>query len=332
MKRWTGAGLVVLGVTLGVVAMLLWPQRAAPGTNEVAATAEAPAAEANAAGDVTLNTAQLQRLGVRLVTLTAATAPVLATGFARALDIAPLAAIDSEIASARAAVRASGADAARLAGLAAADQSASARSVEVARALAAADRIRTTAAQRRAGLEFGPGLAALGDAGRSALITDVAMGRAALLRIDLPGSVPVAGTRIQVGDTSATVTVLGAAASADARLQGTGVLAVLRGPAARDAGAGRLLPVTVAGGGTAAGVIVPRAAVVRWHGGLWVYALATPETDNAHFIRRELPDARAVDTGWFAASGVAAGDRIVGEGAGAVLAAERGGSSAERDK
>jgi len=314
MKAWQAAALVALGAVLAAVVMLLWSPAARDDD-------EAPAAktvEAPRDGEVALDTATQKRLGIGLVTLAAAAAPVLETGFARALDIAPLAAIDSEIIIARAAATASAADAKRLAVLAAADQSASARAVEAARALAVADRARVELAVRRVALEFGPGAASLGDSGRALLIADIAAGRAALLRIDVPGNRPAAGAVIRINDGSATI--LGAAASVDPRLQTAGVLAILRGAAVRDAGVGRLLPVTMATRGTAIGVTVPRPAVLRWHGSLWVYRQAAP----GRFERIELPDARPMDAGWFVVAGVRPGDRIVAAGAGALLAAERG--------
>ncbi len=323
MKGWMAAALVGLGALLAWAAMSLWPDRHAAPEPDV----PSPAAAARADGDIAMDAALQKRLGVATSRLAAATAPSLASGYARALDLAPLAAINGDIAVARAAAAASAADAARLVALAAQDQSASTRAVQVARAQAAADAARTEQARRRVALEFGPGLAVLGDAARARLIADAANGQAALLRIDIPGAAPATGSRIRI-DGAGNATVIGPAAAADARLQSAGVLAILRGPGARNTTAGRLLPATIASGGTTTGVIIPRESVLRWNGSLWVYRQSAP----AQFQRRELVDARPVYNGWFATKGVMPGDAIVTTGAGAVLAAERSGDSSGEDE
>ena len=120
--------------------------------------------------------------------------------------------------------------------------------------------------------------------------------------------------------------MLGAAATSDARIQGAALLGVLRGPGAREAAAGRLLPARIAGGGRETGTIVPAAAVVRTAGQLWAYVLK-----GASFERRALVEARPVDGGWFTASGVRPGDTVVIKGAGALLGIENGPAPAEAD-
>ena len=279
----------------------------------------AAAPEAAATDPLHLAAEDRRRLGIVVTRLALATAPQTLTGFARAIDVGPLAAIDSEIETARAAAAASAADAARLQGLAAADQSASSRAVQAAQAQAVADRVCVDQAMRRTALEFGPGLARLTNAERGALVGAIAAGQAALLRIDVPGI--VAATAVQVGDPPTAVTLIGPAIAADPRLQGTALLAILRGPAARGATTGRLLPATVSLGIRQSGTIVPRAAVVRWQGQLWVYV---PQGQG--FERRVLAAARPVAAGWFTATDLAPGDPIVTAGAGALLAAERGGA------
>ena len=314
MKLWTGALLMAFGAILAASVMLMLAR-------PVAAPETVPAKTAATGEGLSIDADTQKRLGIKLVALTMATAPVVEQGYARALDVAALAAIDGDITIARAASAASDAELARLSALAAADQSASTRSVQVARAQAVTDRSRIGQAVQRVGLEFGPGLAALDDPARTRLVADVASGRAALLRIDFPGGPPPTGALIQVGNGRAKV--LGAAAAADARLQVSGVLAVLRGPLVSEAGAGRLLPASRTTTTTEAGVIVPRSAVLRRHGRLWAYRLTSP----GQFMRAEMTDARQTATGWFTAAGLAAGDQIAVAGAGALLAAESGGEA-----
>jgi hypothetical protein len=66
------------------------------------------------------------------------------------------------------------------------------------------------------------------------------------------------------------------------------------------------------------GVIVPDSAVVWWQGKAWVYM----QSDDTHFVRREI----AVDTpapgGWFVAHGWRGGERVVVKGAALLFSQE----------
>ena len=282
--------------------------------------AEAPAA-ALKPGEVRIDKALQARIGLRLATLAATITTDQVHGFARGLDAGPLAAIEAEIATARSAALASSAEAARLAALAAADQSASRQSVEAARATAAADAARVRLAEQRVALEYGPGIARLGEGGRRALLAAIANGSAALVRVDLPGGA-ARGVRLAQG--GAGITLLGAAAVADSKLQSAGLIGLVRGAAARLVNAGRAVDVIADGSAGVSGVQIPPDAIVRWRGGLWLYR----QTGAESVERVELVDARPVSGGWFAASGVAAGDRVVVSGAGAILALDRAGDVA----
>lgn len=316
---WTALGAVAASAVLVVFVL--------PRAELTSAPSDA-AAEAVVDGAVRLEPDQQRRSGLTVAAPRSGAAPVLEPAYARALDVGPLAAIDAEIAAASAAAGASRAEAIRLAGLAADDQSASARSVEAARAQAIADQARIDLASRRIGLEFGPGLARIGLGQRRALVADIAAGRASLVRIDRAGGTVAGRVRVIDGDISALVTVLGPAAASDARLQSAGVLAVLRGPLSGSATAGRVLTAFIETNAAQAGTILPRDSLVRWRGGLWAYVQTAPDT----FVRRELIDARPVEDGWFVQTGFGPQDRIVVSGAGVLLAIERSGDApAEED-
>ncbi|MEI6486856.1 MAG: hypothetical protein WCO11_11385 [Sphingomonadales bacterium] len=310
-----GAGLAT-ALMLALPALRSDPAGAGDDGSEAAAP---PMAE-----PLVMDAALRARLGIGVSALAPARVATAAPGFARALDIGPLAAIDGEIRSARAAAATSAADAARLTDLAAHDQSASARAVQVAVAQATADRVRVELALRRAALEYGPGLASLSDAQRMALIADVAAGQAALLRIDVPGSPTI--TRITVGDSPVPVQLLGRAAQADPRVQGAALLAVLRGASVRLAPAGRQLPAIISGSGQDNGTIVPRSALLRQNGDLFVYVAA-----GNRFERRVISAGRPVAAGWFTTD-IAPGTSIVTAGAGSVLAAETGAEAGAGDE
>lgn len=270
--------------------------------------------------------ASLAHSNIKVQALTASQTSAQRTGFARALDVGALAAIDAEAKAADATATASRAEASRLATLYAQDQSASRRSVEAAQAQAQGDIARAQLAARRVGLEFGPGLLRLGRGGISALVSDVAAGRAALVRIDIAGMTLLPGAIVRVGDgeTAIGVRVLGAAASVDAKLQSAGVLAIVRGSGAQGLLAGRVLPASADSGAGQSGVIVPRDAILRNQGGLWIYV----QRPDKSFGRVELVGARPVADGWFVSSGLSPGTPVAVSGAGSLMALERSGESA----
>ena len=289
---------------------------------------DAPAEAAKGGGEaaqtgVRLDAEAQTRTGVQVASIEHISAPVSAEGFARVMDVGPLASVDAEVSAAASAAAASQAEYRRLVALAAADQAASVRAVEAARAQAGADGARAALASRRIGLEWGPGLARLSSQQRSRLLADVSAGRAALVRVDVAG---VAGNAqrvlLQPDETSARIgaTVLGPAGAADPRLQTAGIMAVVRGADAAKLPAGRLIRAQVETGAVESGFLVPRAAIVRVESSTWVYVRIAAD----RFERRELRDARVIDRGWFAKSGFVDSDVIVVAGAASLLAAERG--------
>jgi hypothetical protein len=291
------------------------------------ASAEA-VSEAHASDGVRMDAEAQARMGVQVAPVTAASAPRASEGFARVMDVGPLAAIESEISAAEASASASEAEYRRLSSLAAMDQAASARSVEAARAQAAADTARAKLAGRRVGLEWGASLERLSTAERARLLTDIAAGRAALLRIDAPGanaSVSKASIRMEKGGPAIPASILGPAAAADARLQTMGLLAIVRGSAASTLPTGRLLQAELELGAAETGFLLPEAALVRTDSSVFVYVKSAADV----FERRDVGTGRATASGWFITDGFAAGDEIVNEGAGSLLAVERGPAEAE---
>lgn len=276
---------------------------------------------------VHMDAATQQRTGVVVSAIEAINAPRSIEGYARVMDVGPLAAIDAEVGAAQSAAVASREEYRRLQALAAADQAASVRAVEAARAQAGADSARAELASRRIGLEWGPGLVRLSPAQRSQVLSDVAAGRAALMRVDASGASQ--GTRRVLLRPDAgqpiVATILGAAGGADPRLQTAGVLAVVRGGEAARLPAGRLIGALIELGGAEPGFLLPSAAIIRTENAMWVYVRTGADT----FERRVLQGARAIDRGWFAPAGFAAGDMIVTDGAASLLAAERGPVEAE---
>lgn len=322
------AGSALSGAALTTALFIVWPTLiSGADKGDAPPSATAPA---TAEGMVTLLPPQAARAGIRIVKLAPTQASAARHGLARSLDLSTLSAIQSEIVSARAAFTASQADYNRQRALAAADQSASTRAVESARAQAEADQARLAAAMQRVSLEYGPGLARLSPAALSNLVRAAAAGQASLIRVDFAdGAAPGNGSvLIGEGATAITVPLLGPAAAADPHLQSAGSLAIVHGALARDLGAGRVLPASIsAAHGMESGVIVPRAAILRYQGGLWAYRIEP----GGGYRRVELIDARAEADGWFIRDALMPGDRVVADGAGVLLSIERGGEPAGED-
>ncbi len=270
-----------------------------------------------------------RRLGVVVSPLAAARRGAGVAGIARVLDPGPLAALESDIDTAAAAARASQAEAARSKALNAQDQAISAKALEAAQAQARADGARVTLLLRRLGLEWGPALVRMSDGQRANLINALAAGRAALLRIDTASGEGQAGLRsaeVDLGPAGKVqARILGSARTADLRLLSPGLIAVVSGASAGALSSGLTAPCRLETSGPVAGVLLPRAALVRTAGQTWVYVKRDAET----FQRRPVVGGQVDPGGLFAASGFRPGELVATSGAGALFAAETGGGEAE---
>ena len=273
------------------------------------------------------------RMGVQVTAIAAVRAASTVRGYARVLDVGPLAALNAEVIAARAMAATSQAEYQRLQALAAMDQAASARAVEAARAQAAADAARVGLASGRIGLEWGAGVAALSEAQRAQLLSDLAAGRAALVRVDAPGvegtglDGPVSRVTLRPRDNAPAIatTRLGGAAGADARLQTAGLLVVVRGGAVKGLPTGRLIRADLEAGAPQSGFLLPRTALLRSGDKVTVYV----RTERDTFQSREVVGARSIPQGWFVTGGFTGEEMIVSEGAASLLAVDRGPVEAE---
>ncbi|WP_150289895.1 hypothetical protein [Sphingobium estronivorans] len=318
MSGGKGAALVALGAAAGASLLALALYLVGElGEKEGDADGDRPVAAASP--DPVRNAALRQRLGIVEAPLSAWSGAQQASGYARGLDAGPLAAIIAEIDSAQATAAASQAQAARLDALYRNDISASRRSVEAARAQASADIARLRLARQRIALEYGPGLATLGDTGVHQLVSRIAAGEAALVRIDIPGVLLTGGSIVQItaGEGQTSARVLGAAAASDSKLQSAGVLVVLTGPVVRQVLTGRVLAAQAAASGTVSGVLVPRDAIVRYQGQMWVY-----RREGGKFEREALVEPIPVSEGWLVRGGLTPGTVVVVHGGASLLALE----------
>jgi len=283
------------------------------------------AADAGSAAEplLKMDAATQARLGVATAPLQAASRNPTLTGFARALDPVPLAQLESDLEAAKAAAAASLAEASRTRALNAADQTVSKQAAEAAAAQARADAAKLQLLRRRVGLEWSPVLARWPDARLSRLVADIAAGRAALVRIDSASGLAQAhGTAmLDLGPAGPVrAVILGATRTGDARLQSTGLLALVSGPQAALLGAGTVTPATIAEGAGASGVVIPRAALLRAAGRTWVYI----RRDATDFERRETPPGQTDSAGLFVTSGFRPGEPVVVAGASQLFAAQSG--------
>src|SRR5205807_420007 len=143
---------------------------------------------------------------------------------------------------------------------------------------------------------------------RAALLNDLAHVRSELVRIELPPEVPVppAGAVVRLRSAAATMQakVLGMLPVADPRLQTRGVLAELSGSQAQLA-VGQMLSAQLPAPASAAGVILPRDALLREGSQVWAYVQTGPAT----FVRREVTGFQPLTAGWFVSGGFAPGER-----------------------
>jgi hypothetical protein len=275
-----------------------------------------------AAKPVKLASVTQAKLGLKSEPLRAKASAATVSGYVKVLDPGPLAQLDSDIDAADAAAQASAAELARSAALNKDGAVVATKTVEAARAQARADASKLALLRRRLGLEWGEGLARMSAGQRAQLLSDIAAGKAALVRLDTPSGEGLAGMKsvdLDLGPLGAVrATVLGAARAADPRLISPGLFAIARGPGARSLTVGLSAPVKLAVSASVTGVVAPRAALLRSKGKTWVYVRTGGET----FLRKEVEDARGDPSGLFVPAGFKPGEQVVTQGAAALFAAE----------
>ena len=201
---------------------------------------------------------------------------------------------------------------------------ASCRAWEMAASASLADMATPPVSSSRVGLEWGPGLQRLSDARRQALVDALSRGRAALVQVDTPDSQGQAGARaveIDIGSGSVRAPVLGPSRTAEARLQSSGLIALVSGPQAVLFSVGLTQSARIDQPSRQTGVLLPRAALIRYEGSDWAYVLRAP----GRFERRQVQTPAAEKDGDFVAQGFRAGEQVAVGGVAALFAAEQGG-------
>lgn len=260
------------------------------------------------------------RLQIRTAPIEAAHSSDAIQAFATVVDPTPLLTLLSDLATAQSAYNASQAEAVRTHALAQ-DATVALKTAEAAQAQARGDQAKVTLLKQRVGLEWGVYFVNLSDDGLRQLGSDLAAGRAALVRIDTPSGQGLKGARSAVLDAGAigtvTARVLGVARTADARLQSPGLMTMVSGPDAAYFSTGLTLKASLYGGNGTDGLLIPNSALLRQGGHVYAWV----KTGAQGFVKREVVAARVTPDGLIVGSGFSQGEAVVIQGASALLAA-----------
>jgi hypothetical protein len=267
-----------------------------------------------------LDAAAQARLGLRLATLEAGEVSPDSRATAEVLDPAPLANAVDTLKSAQAAAAASGAEAARTQALLSAQGNASRKALEAARAQAVADQARVREARIALRGAWGDALADMDTRRRDELIDALVDGRQVLLkaeplgRSDLSRKVHAAILLVSP-DADVPAQVLGRLPRSSSGLAAGWLL---------QAPAGSLVPGMLltarlrADGAPQRGVLLPRAAIVRWNGLDWAYVAS----GATRFERRAVQPRAMAPAGWLVGAPFRPGERVVVQGAEALIAVD----------
>lgn len=297
-----------------------------------ATAAPAPGAH-DAAAQPALDGEQQGAVGIVVAHPRAAKPARAVAAFGLVLDPSALVADAGQLDAARAAERASDADAARVQGLYRGGAGASLKNLQAAQAERARTRAQADAAAATFALHWGA-LATMAPAARQALVDAVAAGRTLLVRADLLGQRSLGelphAARLDVDGITVPARVLGVMSQAAPELQSVGVL--LRVDAApRGFGAGARAPVTLEGE-SRSGVLVPASALVYGEQGVHVYRQVPAKAGErkrryeavAVTLRQAQGDAWLVD-------GLDARDLVVVDGAGVLWSLQGIGAASAGD-
>jgi hypothetical protein len=325
LLRFGTGGLLILGMMNRAVADADDKPAAAPAVSAV---------KRNGNGEmvVTVDAATQKRIKLEVTNLTAAAWQPEVTGHGRVLAPTTLAAAIVDLTAARLSAGASGKELERLKALAA-DNNASAHTLETAELAANHDRLSWEALHTKFTGDWGPSLAGRKDL--DDLVRALSERKESLVRLVLPAGESVAGpvASAQVAvfpDTDQLIAadVIESRLGVDPDTQGRVFLLLVKD---------RALPWNAAvtgqlslGGESLSGVEVPAAAVLRHEGRGWVYL----QTADDEFTRHEVPLDRLTGTGWFVTGGLATTNVVVTAGAATILSAELSGggfNTGERD-
>jgi hypothetical protein len=290
---------------------------------------EKPAPESEG---VTLTSEEIEKAGIKTVTLEATNHAPETTGYAVVIAREAFAQAVADLTSAAAVERQSSAILARDRGLAGTPGAMPAEALEAAERQSTVDHAALMLAVRRLTATYGQN-APWKDNYNSPALGALARGEILLARVTFPlgalGSASPAkfhlthlGSAVQGSKHIETVTVW--RAPADATIPGQSFFAIIKGA---DASEGERLLAHAAVGAAENGVVIPFSAAIITAGRYWCYVEEKPGT----FVRAEIDSATPTDDGYFVKEGIAPGAQVVTASAGLLLARETNPSTAAAD-
>jgi multidrug efflux system membrane fusion protein len=325
-QKWIAAAVAMLAV-LVILVWIFGGTGSDEGDEAEKVTSAPPKISHSSGGEVVveLSRDEQARIGLETERLNAVSQSQGATSYGVVLDTAPLAALDAELATTRAAVAASRAEYERARLLHSEQQNVSLKDFETARAKFQADQTQLNLQYQRLADEWGVQLSAMSPAERARLIDALTKRIAGIVRVSLPPGQPLSGepkeARLVVlgYETQPLVTrTIWPSPTVDSHLQGQSFLLKVerQGFPLRP---GMSITAYLESPGTAKPAVeVPEAAVVRMGDRAWAYVQIAP----TRFERRQLEVTMPAARGWFVRSGFEAGDRVVVTGAQALLSEE----------
>jgi hypothetical protein len=279
--------------------------------------------KAHADQGVTLSTEEIRSLGITTVAAQAADHRSTISGYGVVVPLDTIAQADADFLTAQAAAAQSRSAATRTRFLFTHEGAASRDSMETTQSKAAADQAALALARRKAEATFGHG-APWETGARGAIMRRLASGGTVLVRATFPmgtfeGQKPasLAITRLGTNARSWTATTIWEA-PADPAFPGHGFYALVEGS---DLAQNEHVSVSVPTGAPEAGVTIPAASVVFGENEAWVYTAR----EKGNFVRTPVPITNPVADGYFipARTGIKAGQALVVNGAGLLLAREQ---------
>jgi len=299
--------------------MVLFPGCSKPADEKAAGAAE-KVPDQNKAG-VTIDAETQTRIGLKMETPTAAEWQPELHAVGRVVDPLVFVAAVADYETARAAAVASSSEWERMQMLAAQDN-ASPRALEAARAMAAHDSLALKAARAKFTADWGTHLAArtnLTELAEALQTDDKALVKLTLPAGTFPSPLPAAATIYFFNDETKSA----AADFADdlGIDPATQVQTLLFSVGKKLRPSLSLTASLKISGEPVGGVTVPSSAVLRYEGKGWIYV----QTGEGQFLRTEIPLDHVTENGWFVSSGLSSTNRIVVTGAQTILSAEMSG-------
>jgi hypothetical protein len=295
---------------------------------------QAPAAETKAAPEsegVTLTPEELEKSGIKTVTLAATSHAPETTGYAVVIAREALAQAVADLTSAAAVERQSSGILARDRGLAGTPGAMPVEALESAERQATVDHAALMLAVRRLAATYGQN-APWKDNYNSPILGSLARGETLLARVTFPlGALgPALPAKLRLShlgnaqDSRHIESTTVWRAPADATIPGQSFFAILKGGEASE---GERLLAHSAVGAAESGVVVPFSAAVISAGKYWAYVEEKPGV----FVRTPIDPGMPTDDGYFVREGIAPGAQVVVASAGLLLAHETNPSTGPAD-